>query len=416
MKKFTKTRLATAVGTAALALSLAAPANAAITVGEEDGWKVEYSGFINLFYTNTRWRGDGIGDSRTESDLRDGLLPAFHTFTVHTPTWNGLTGMGQFTFAPTSSGPQDQRLNFGANIDMREVFFNVSGNFGTISAGRTLALFQRQAILRDYTLFGVGDIGSIGGGGTSLGRIGQGYVYPDFRTRFTYKTPEVNGFQAEIGIFDPQKPVGDNFLAGTDGAATEARSPQFQGELTYTTPFAGPAGHGGDFTAYLSGLWQEQKFKNVGTNPKSTSWGINAGMEVNWNNFNLGGSWYTGRALGTTLFNLSGTGDNFNCNFDVGTGEVYCSENKNDGFYVQGGYKFGGRTLVGGGYGRSREKVAGSWQRNDMWTVGVYHDVNSWLKLIAEYSDAHHYGFDDAGFQNGFTKARTFSVGGFLLW
>jgi predicted porin len=262
MKKFTKTRLASAVGTAALALSLAAPANAAITIGEEDGWKVEYSGFINLFYTHTRYKGDfltPLGGSRTESDLRDGLLPAFHTFTVHTPTWNGLTGMGQFTFAPTSSGPQDQRLNFGQNIDMREVFFNVSGNFGTISAGRTLALFQRQAILRDYTLFGVGDLGLPGIGGTALGRIGQGYVYPDFRTRFTYKTPEVNGFQAEIGIFDPQK--ADPFGFGTDGTGlgTKARTPQFQGEVLYTTPFAGPAGHGGDFSAYISGLWQEQK-------------------------------------------------------------------------------------------------------------------------------------------------------------
>ena len=55
---------------------------------------------------------------------------------------------------------------------MREVFFNVSGDFGTISVGRTLALFQRQAILKDYTLFGVGAIGSPDGGGTGLGRIG----------------------------------------------------------------------------------------------------------------------------------------------------------------------------------------------------------------------------------------------------
>ena len=47
-------------------------------------------------------------------------------------------------------------LGTGSNIDMREVFFNVSGDFGTISVGRTLALFQRQAILKDLTLFGMG--------------------------------------------------------------------------------------------------------------------------------------------------------------------------------------------------------------------------------------------------------------------
>jgi len=44
-----------------------------------------------------------------------------------------------------------------------------------------------------------------------------------------------------------------------------------------------------------------------------------------------------------------------------------------------------------------------------MWTVGVYHDVNSWLKLVAEYSD---YTSDFFGIQD----AQTFSVGGFLLW
>ena len=91
---------------------------------------------------------------------------------------------------------------------MREVFFNVSGDFGTISAGRTLALFGRQAILQDITLFGVGYLVGPDGGGTTLGRIGAGYVYPDFRTRFVYQTPDMNGFQLSVGIFDPQEPGG----------------------------------------------------------------------------------------------------------------------------------------------------------------------------------------------------------------
>ena len=69
---------------------------------------------------------------------------------------------------------------------MREVFFNVECSFGTISAGRTLSLYQRQAILQDMTLFGVGASGSLDGSGTSLGRIAYGYVYPEFNTRFVY--------------------------------------------------------------------------------------------------------------------------------------------------------------------------------------------------------------------------------------
>ena len=42
----------------------------------------------------------------------------------------------------------------------------------------------------------------------------------------------------------------------------------------------------------------------------------------------------------------------------------------------------------------------------ELWTVGVYHDVNSWLKVVAEYSN----------FDAGAGETDTFSLGGFLLW
>ena len=123
----------------------------------------------------------------------------------------------------------------------------MKGSFGTISAGRTLALFQRQAILKDYTLFGVGAIANQNGGGTALGRIGFGYVYPDFRTRFAYKTPTVNGFTLEVGVFDPQEPIAD-----VNAAAAATDIPQFQAEATYNTSF-----DGGDFGLWAGVLWQE---------------------------------------------------------------------------------------------------------------------------------------------------------------
>ena len=93
------------------------------------------------------------------------------------PTVNGLTGTAQISFAPDSSQSKVTGQNKdGESLDMREVFFNVDGSFGTISVGRTLALFQRGAILNDMTLFGVGASGGIDGGGTSLGRIAFGYT------------------------------------------------------------------------------------------------------------------------------------------------------------------------------------------------------------------------------------------------
>ena len=46
---FKKTKLAAAVGTAALAMGLSAPVNA-VVLGGDNGWEVSYTGTINLFY------------------------------------------------------------------------------------------------------------------------------------------------------------------------------------------------------------------------------------------------------------------------------------------------------------------------------------------------------------------------------
>jgi hypothetical protein len=51
-----------------------------------------------------------------------------------------------------------------------------------------------------------------------------------------------------------------------------------------------------------------------------------------------------------------------------------------------------------------------------MWTVGVYHDMNSWLKLIAEYSSLEN-DYDGAGSNiGGSTDADVFSLGTFFFW
>ncbi len=403
MKYLNRTKLVAAFGTAALAATLSAPANAAIVLGGADGWEVSYGGFVNLFYTQSDWEYDN-GLSEDSTHLNEGLLPAFHTFTVKTPEINGLKGTGQITFAPDSSQDKRTRLNKpgllggDSTLDVREVFFNVEGDFGTISAGRTLSLFQRNAILKDYTLFGVGAMGGPDGSGTTLGRIGFGYVYPDFRTRFTYKTPNINGFDLEVGIFDPQEPLG----AGANISETD--TPQFQAEANYKTDFEGGNAH-----LWGSFLWQEQTITLAGGGTDdSESYGWNIGLDLNMGGFNIMGTYYDGQALGTNLFNLGGAGD-------AGCTATACGESDNDGFIVQGGYTFNGTTKVGISYGESTEETAaGVKTSNELWTVGVYHDVNSWLKVMAEYSQAD----ADAGLFGGAGAGEqdVFSIGGFLLW
>lgn len=376
MKNVMKTKLAAVAGSAILAASVSVPANAAVVLGGEDGWEVSYGGFINLFYNQTDFEYDNpaIADE-SSSHLNEGLLPAFHTMTVKTPEVNGLKGTGQITFAVDSSSNKTSRLNkagIGAAdgnswIDMREVFFNVEGDFGTVSAGRTLSLFQRQAILKDMTLFGVGALAGPDGGGTALGRIGFGYVYPDFRTRFTYKTPDINGFNLEIGVFDPQEPVGAS-------GAWETDTPQFQAEGTYTTSF-----EGGSFNIWGGLLWQEMSSNAM--NADVESMGYNVGLDVSFQGFNVVGSYYGGEALGSQLFNTGIGGDGFSCGVINGT--PGCEEADNDGYYIQGSYTFNGATKIGVSYGESTQDATTLTPRvdNTLLTVGVYHDVNSWLKV-----------------------------------
>ncbi|MCY4154175.1 MAG: porin [Gammaproteobacteria bacterium] len=397
MKRYT-TKLTAALSALALAGAISLPVNAAVVLGGADGWEVSYGGFINLFYTQSDFEY-ADGSSEDSAHLNEGLLPAFHTMTVKTPEVNGLTGTGQITFAVDSSSEKASRLNksgvagTGSNIDMREVFFNVAGDFGTISVGRTLALFGRQAILKDITLFGMGALAGPDGGGTGLGRIGYGYVYPDFRTRFVYQTPDMNGFQLSVGIFDPQEPLGANI--------SETDTPQFQAEATFNSSF-----EGGSFSGWAGFIWQEQEIVAQGSDVETVGWNI--GAEVSAQGFSLTGNYYDGEALGSLLHNI-GDGDGFGCNDDG------CEEADNEGYYVQASYTFNGATKIGGGYGESkqdRNEMYGIGEvNNELWTVGVYHDVNSWLKVVAEYGN-----YESQTIFGNIEDADTFSIGGFLLW
>ncbi len=397
MKRYT-TKLTAALSTLALVGAISLPTNAAVVLGGADGWEVSYGGFINLFYTQSDFEY-ADGSSEDSAHLNEGLLPAFHTMTVKTPEVNGLTGTGQITFAVDSSSEKASRLNksgvagTGSNIDMREVFFNVAGDFGTISVGRTLALFGRQAILKDITLFGMGALAGPDGGGTGLGRIGYGYVYPDFRTRFVYQTPDMNGFQLSVGIFDPQEPLGANI--------SETDTPQFQAEATFNSSF-----EGGSFSGWAGFIWQEQEIVAHGSDVETVGWNI--GAEVSAQGFSLTGNYYDGEALGSLLHNI-GDGDGFGCNDDG------CEEADNEGYYVQASYTFNGATKIGGGYGESkqdRNEMYGIGEvNNELWTVGVYHDVNSWLKVVAEYGN-----YESQTIFGNIEDADTFSIGGFLLW
>ena len=464
----------TALCTASL---LSVPAHAVSWSGS-DGWEVHYTGFVNLFYNQLDFSPNDQGNGKDEDSslLNEGLLPSFHTMKAKSPTVNGLTGTSQITFAIDTSTDKSVNLNkSGAGgddlIDLREVFFNVEGSFGTISVGRTLALYQRQAILKDMTLFGVGGMADPDSNGTALGRIGAGYVYPDFRARFLWQSPDLHGFQVSLGVFQPRETYNGQELVQTqtfrdaDGnvitgsltrenlsVTTETDLPMFQGEMTFNL------NQGGLEALFWGGfLYQESEVNIRGTatgsgqvsgtdttgsitltgNDDIHSFGWNVGTQMNFAGFGLTGSYYRGEGLGTLFFQPGGvgcqgvTGANITSRLERrtqgdrivvgGTTNLACGEATMHGGYLQGTYTFehGGdsKTMLGVSWGYSsvdnepfvHGTNADVTYTNQGYTGGVYHDVNSWLKVVGEYNT---YEYEETLGQ----EVEGFSIGAFMFW
>jgi hypothetical protein len=194
----------------------------------------------------------------------------------------------------------------------------------------------------------------------------------------------MNGFSIEVGMFDPNEVV----------TTSETDTPQFQTELTYNTSF-----EGGSLNLWGSGIYQEMT-QNAGGDV--TVQGVSFGGKVAAGGLSVVASMYTGEAIGV-FRTLQGVGNNaFVC------AGASCTEAENDGYYVQGMYNWGGATTVGVSYGESMQDAdsAGNGSTaHQLTTIGVYHDVNSWLKVVGEYNA-----------QNGHLKQDTVSLGGFIFW
>ena len=89
------------------------------------------------------------------------------------------------------------------SVNFRQVFLTMGhDDWGTFKIGRDLGVFGSDAILQDMTLLGVGP-GAYGGGHTTLGRIGFGYLYADWKSQLTYISPNWDGFSFTAAITDP---------------------------------------------------------------------------------------------------------------------------------------------------------------------------------------------------------------------
>jgi len=374
----------------AVALLLPAAANAQLTMQMSNGWSFSFAGNVNAFWVFSKVNNSGPANS----SVRTGLLPAFATFEAKGKEAGMNLGV-HFGFAPQINNGGGVHDNFGngtqagAQIDMRQVYLTVVGQWGQILAGRELGLFSRQNILNDMTLFGVGAVGIGGGqgGGTTLGRIGYGYLYPNFDAQLTYSTRAGRPAQLSIGAFQPSNLQGER--SPTTGLCTVpatcafvvTKIPRVEAELTYNQKSGK-----NKYMFWAGGLWQSTS--NAATaGQTASSVGGTAGVRGDFSDLSVVVTGYIGKGLGTTL--LFGGGER------AGTAATSTELRSSDGGYVQLGYTLNKKTTVGASWGFSRLKnnatAAPAGDGNELvrsnlyaYTLGIYHQWTKSLKLVFE--------------------------------
>jgi len=386
-----KTTLATLVGAAAFAA--AGAANATIVVGGENGYEFSVDGNINQFYTyadTETTNAAGVKTDAKNSGVENGLLPTFFGFNIKAPEINGLTVGARVSISPSTNGGSYPNNNFGQGtaIEQREAFATVDGGFGQIMMGKALGLYSSNNILLDQTLYGVG--ASNGDSDvTTLGRIGYGYDYADWRSQIRWTSVDMNGFKIALAVVDATN------TATAAGNQTE-KDPRFEGQLSYATTF-----DGGSTKLWLDGM--TQSIDTTQGDIDSDAWTL--GGQLVLGGFEAVAAYYDNEGVGA----VGGLAP-------IGTAAELVGGNleevEGDGYYAQLGYRFAGQTFVAASYGESNLDFNAGESTNDMWTIGVYHDVTANLKLVAEYSALE----TETDNTLAESEADVFSVGGFISW
>ncbi len=363
-----------------LAMGAASAAEAQLTMQMSNGWTFTFGGNVNAFLVYEKEDEDGAtvtpgGVVGTSADgatrIRTGLLPAFAVFDAKGKEGNTDLGV-HFGFAPqiqcgvVPTTTQVVHDCFGAQIDMRQVYMTVGGAWGQILAGRELGLFGRQNILTDQTLFGVGATGGQLSGGTTLGRIGFGYIYPQFKAQMTFSTPAGRPFQLSVGLFDP----------ASNPPYNTVELPRLEAEGVWSS---------GNTKFWVGGLLQNNSTPSP-ADESVTSWGGSGGIRFGSPSFSLTASGYYGKGLGTTLLYTLGNGT-------AGTGA--------GGDDLRTSY--GGIGQVTFTPANSKVTVAGSWgisllqnadaeldftTKNWLASGGIYYQATKSLKAVGEFNYA----------------------------
>ena len=396
-------------------LASASIANAGIT-WEAGEWTVDMNGNVNAFANHT-----SADDSNTVSGglaqkkgndqdivgIETGLLPSWLGFTA-TTRQNDLDTSVTISFQPNAGGTTSLtkgNANGGTNeTENRQAFLTFGDkSWGSVKVGKDLGIFGSTAILNDMTLLGVGGGAGGGGGNTTLGGIGTGYLYADWIGQIAYTTPNMNGFQATLGLMQPW--TANNKLGGAVSNTSSGTSDEFgyqgQASFSWTGDFAGKV-WGGFFLQQVSNVGGAAAGDGLGGTEDAEAFEV--GVSTSIYNIGLVGYAYTGEGVGTTIL----LGDAFDT-----TGKARDSE----GGYVQATYVIPTGTKLGVSYGISTldanavDKASTLVEDNERITIGAYHPLTKHLNLVAEFTNM------EAKAHNGDSnESDTISLGAILFF
>jgi predicted porin len=394
------------VAVAAALFAAATGAQAGITIPAGD-WTLDIGGVVNAYYTTTKFTGDtgagtgplglGAGDASSQNNITTGLLPNY--LSVSGKTRQNDLDVG-FTISINPGASTTQSGVQGSQQENRQAFLTFGdASWGSIKVGKDLGIYASDAILNDMTLLGVGaGAGNLAGNTTTLGRIGTGFMYADWKSQIAYTSPNWNGFQFTAGVTQ-----GWNAIAALGGLGSTDRSGSqsaYEAKASY------------EWTGDVAGkVWSSALSQNIsgvgGVGGKERAWAWDLGTTVNVAGFGLTGYYGKGDGIGQTL------------QFQGGLDAVG-NTRESDQWYVQGTYALPGvGTKLGVSYGRSTLDGNGvdtfSEVQDSMWTVGAYHPLTKHLNLVAEYSQTERE-LDQRAATDLEARAKTISLGAILFF
>ena len=153
------------------------------------------------------------------------------------------------------------------------------------------------------TLLGVGSgAGSLAGNTTTLGRIGSGFMYADWKSQIAYSSPNWNGFSFTVGLTQGWDASTSVVTAKNPNAFSASRAggqTAYEGKASYE--WAGDVAG----KVWVSGI--SQKVDNIldltsatgVSDDRATAWDI--GANVNVAGFGLTGYYGNGDGIGQTI-------------------------------------------------------------------------------------------------------------------